>query len=57
MYCLWSGCGLMISVGGSASRDSGFAKAVCALNMIEFCCSYGRDITSQQEKKQKRLDP
>ena len=37
----------MISMGGSASRDSGSAKAVCALNMAEFCCSC---VTSQQEK-------
>ena len=56
-YCLWSGRGLMISMGGSASHNSRSAKAVCALNMMEFCCSYGRDITSQQEKKRKRLDP
>ena len=44
----------MISMGGSASRDSGSAKAVCALNMLEFCCSCGRDISHHSNKRSRR---
>ena len=43
----------MISMGKSASRDSGSAKAVYAqLNMIEFCCSCGRDITCARKEEE-----
>ena len=51
MYCLWSGCSLIISMGGSANRDSGSAQAVCALNMMELELWQGH----HGSKKQKRL--
>ena len=49
MYCLWSGHGLMISMGRSVNRNWS-AQAVCALNMVELAVAG----TSHHSKQRSR---